>query len=58
VKIFQLLEAGRQAGMHDETLSEFFLGAFAKLRKSTITFVMSVWVFVRPTGRIFMNFGI
>jgi hypothetical protein len=36
-----------------------FLGAFAKLRKATISFVMSVrlpsWNISAPTGRIFMK---
>ena len=39
-----------------------FLGAFAKLRKATISFVMSVrpsaWNDSAPTGRIFMKFDI
>jgi hypothetical protein len=43
-----------------------FLGAFAKVRKATISFVISVRPFVRlsawnnsaPTGQIFMKFGI
>jgi hypothetical protein len=42
-----------------------FLGAPAKLRKATISFVMSVrpsvllsaWNNLAPTGRIFMKFG-
>jgi hypothetical protein len=38
------------------------LGAFAKLRKATISFVMSVflsaWNNSIPTGRIFMKFDI
>jgi hypothetical protein len=40
------------------------LGAFAKLRKAIISFVVSVWPSVRPygttrlTGRIFMKFDI
>ena len=38
------------------------LGAFAKLRKSTITFVMivrlSAWKNSAPIGRIFMKFDI
>jgi hypothetical protein len=29
-----------------------FLGAFAKLRKATISFVVSVWNNPTPTGRI------
>ena len=40
----------------------FFLGAFAKLRKSIISFVMSVrppaWNNSAPTGRISMKFDI
>jgi hypothetical protein len=40
----------------------WFLGAFAKLRKSTFNFVMSVrpsaWNNSAPTGRIFMKFHI
>ena len=39
-----------------------FLGAFAKLRKATISFVMSVrpsaWNNSTPTGRIFLKFEI
>jgi hypothetical protein len=43
-----------------------FVGAFAKLRKGTISFVMSIRPFVcpsawnnsAPAGRIFMKFGI
>jgi hypothetical protein len=39
-----------------------FIGAFAKLRKATISFVMSVrlstWNKSAPTGRIFMKFHI
>ena len=39
-----------------------FGGAFAKLRKVTVSFVMSVcpssWNGSAPTGRFFMNFGI
>ena len=39
-----------------------FLGAFAKLRKSTVCFVMSVSLFAwnnsDPTARIFMKFDI
>jgi hypothetical protein len=41
-----------------------FLGAFTKLRKATVSFVMSVCLSVRrphgttPTGRIFMKFDI
>jgi hypothetical protein len=44
-----------------------FLGAFTKLRKATVSFVMSVclslcpsvvWNYSAPTGRIFMKFGI
>ena len=43
-----------------------FLGAFAKLRKTTVNFVLSVRPSVRPpawnnsapTGRIFMEFDI
>jgi hypothetical protein len=39
-----------------------FLGAFAKLRKAAISFVMSVcpsaWNNAPPTGRIFMKFGV
>ena len=37
------------------------LGAFAKLRKATVSFVnvcLSVWNNSAPTGRIFMKFGI
>jgi len=43
----------------------FFLGAFAKLQKAAVNFIMSVCPFVRlsawnlvPTGRIFMKFDI
>jgi len=43
-------------------LSASFLGAFAKFRKATIGFVMSVrpsaWNSSAPTGRIFMKFNI
>jgi hypothetical protein len=39
-----------------------FFGAFAKLRKATISFVMSIrlsaWNISAPTGRIFMKFDI
>jgi hypothetical protein len=39
-----------------------FLGAFAKFRKATISFVLSVrpstWKNSAPTGRIFMKFDI
>jgi hypothetical protein len=39
-----------------------FLGTFAKLRKATISFVMSAclsaWNNSAPTGRIFIKFGI
>jgi len=39
-----------------------FLGAFAKLRKAAISFVMSVrlsaWNNSAPTGRIFIKFDI
>ena len=39
-----------------------FLGAFAKLRKATVSFVMSVrpseWNNLAHTGRIFMKFDI
>jgi len=45
-------------------LKESFLGAFAKLRKATISFDMSAFMSARPsacnysapTGRIFMTF--
>jgi hypothetical protein len=46
----------------DENLK--ILGVFAKLRKATISFVISVsvrssaWNNWAPTGRIFMKFGI
>jgi hypothetical protein len=44
------------------TLVMCFLGAFAKLRKGTVSFVMSVslsaWNNSTPTGRIFMKFDI
>jgi hypothetical protein len=40
----------------------YFLGAFEKLRKATISFVMSVrlsaWNKSAPTGRIFIKFDI
>ena len=47
-------------------VQEFFLGAFAKLRKATISFVMSVrpsfclyaWNNSAPTGRISVKFAI
>ena len=43
-------------------LSEAFLGAFTKLRKATMSFVMSVllsaWNNSAPTGRIVMKFDI
>ena len=50
----------------DVLSSSFFLGAFVKLRKATISFVMSVRLSVRrstwndsaPTGRTFMKFDI
>ena len=39
-----------------------FLGAFAKLRKETISFIMSVlpsaWNILALTGRMFMKFDI
>ena len=42
--------------------SSSFLGAFAKLRKATISFIMSVcpyaWNNSAPTGRIFMKLDI
>jgi len=42
---------------------QLHLGAFAKLRKATISFVilsvrLSAWNNSAPTGRIFMKFGI
>jgi len=44
-------------------LGTLFLGTFAKLRKGTISFVMSVcqsvqWHNSVPTGRIFVKFDI
>jgi len=39
----------------------FFLGAFAKLRRATVSFVMSVlsaWNNSAPTGRIFVKFDV
>jgi hypothetical protein len=39
-----------------------FLGAFAKLQKATISFIMTVCLYTRynsvPTGQIFMKFDI
>jgi len=43
-------------------LTDWFLGAFAKLRKAAISFAMSVrpsaWNNSAPAGRITMKFGI
>ena len=52
--------------MTTESAGVYFLGAFVKLRKTTISFVMFVLPFVRlyawnnsaPNGRIFMKFDI
>jgi hypothetical protein len=35
---------------------EWILGAFAKWRKTTISFRLSAWNNLAPTGRIFMKF--
>ena len=35
-----------------------FLGAFVKLRKATVSFVLSVWNNSATAGRIFMKFEI
>jgi hypothetical protein len=47
---------------HWDRHSQFLCGAFAKLRKATISFVMSVrpstWNNSAPTGRIFIKFDI
>jgi hypothetical protein len=60
-----VIRLGRWFGLrfHD-SISNHFLGKLAKLRKATISFVMSVCLSVRPsawnnsvpTGRIFMKF--
>jgi len=35
-----------------------FLSAFAKLRKATVSFVMSAWINSAPTGQIFVQFNV
>jgi hypothetical protein len=50
------------ADFHFPNLFESFLGAFAKFRKATVSFVLAVRVFAwnnsALTGRIFMKFRI
>ena len=62
------LRAGMDKRYCTNDFEQLFLGAFAELRKATISFVMSLCVSVRllvcpstwnnsaPTGRIFMKF--